>query len=166
MFPMLLQGKADLVTMNAIYTHNPKVAEAARSLFTERDALGVTEFAFYCGRVGFLQQNQAALGDFFDDLVRVTRWMLAPQHRNEATGMLSEVSKQPPDVLSTYYLLHGEDVYRDPDARPDINALQHNLDAMLELGFVRSRIDVPSHTDLSFVDAAVARLKQIGANSP
>ena len=162
MFPMLVQGKADLVTLNAIYAHNPKTAESARTLFTERDALGVTEFAFYCARTGFLQHNRDALGDFFEDVVRATRWMLAPGNRAEATRMLAEVTKQSPEILATYYLLPGEDVYRDPDARPDVEALQHNVDAMLELGFIRSHIDVTKHTDLSFVDAAAARLKQPG----
>lgn len=160
MFPMLQQGKADLVTMNAIHTHNPKVAAAARPLFKERDALGVTEFAFYCARTGFLQRNRAALGDFFEDVVHVTRWMLKPEHRSEAIHMLSAVTKQSPDVLATYYLLPGEDVYRDPDARPDVEALQRNLDAMLELGFIKSPIDVAKHTDLSFINDAAARLKQ------
>ena len=160
MIPMLIQGKADLVTANAIYSHNPKTMEAARTLFNERDALGVTEFAFYCARTGFLQRNRDALGDFFEDMVRATRWMLAPENRAEATRMLAEVTKQSPDVLATYYLLPGEDVYRDPDARPDVEALQRNLDAMQELGFTRSHIDVVKHTDLSFIDAAVNRLKQ------
>src|SRR6185437_4472430 len=116
----------------------------------ERDALGVTEFALYCARTGFLQRNRAALGDFFEDMVRATRWMLAPVNRAEATHLLAEVTKQSPEVLATYYLLPGEDVYRDPDARPDVEALQHNLDAMEELGFIHSRIDVAKHTDLSF----------------
>jgi NitT/TauT family transport system substrate-binding protein len=80
--------------------------------------------------------------------------------------MLAEVTKQSPEVLATYYLLPGEDVYRDPDARPDVDALQHNLDAMQELGFIRGRIDVAKHTDLSFINAAVARLKQPGATKP
>jgi sulfonate transport system substrate-binding protein len=166
MFPMLLQGKADLVTMNAIYAHNPKTAESARTLFKERDALGVTEFAFYCARTGFLERNRAALGDFFEDLVRATRWMLTPENRAEATRMLADVTKQSPDVLATYYLLPGEDVYRDPDARPDLEALQHNLDAMQELGFTRSRIDAAKYADLSFIDAAVARLKQPSGAKP
>jgi sulfonate transport system substrate-binding protein len=160
MLPMLVQGKADLVTMNAIYTHNPKTAEAARTLFKERDALGVTEFAFYCARTGFLQRNSAALADFFEDMVRVTQWMLAPENRKEAIGMFAEVTKQSPDILSTYYLLPGEDVYRDPDAKPDTDALQHNLDAMQELGFIKSHIDVAKHTDLSFITAAAARAKR------
>lgn len=159
MLPMLIQGKADLVTANAIYSHNPKTAEAARSLFKERDALGVTEFAFYCARTGFLQRNGAALNDFFEDMIRATRWMLTPENRAEATRMLAEITKQSPDVLNTYYLLPGEDVYRDPDARPDIEALQHNVDAMQELGFIKSHIDVAKHTDLSFITAAAARLK-------
>jgi len=160
MFPMLVQGKADLVTLNAIYAHNPKTAESARTLFKERDALGVTEFAFYCARMSFLQRNRAVLADFFEDVVRATRWMLAPENRGEATRMLADVTKQSPEVLATYYLLPGEDVYRDPDARPDVEALQRNLDAMQELGFIRSHIDVAKHTDLSFVNAAAARLKQ------
>jgi hypothetical protein len=54
----------------------------------------------------------------------------------------------------------GEDVYRDPDAKPDIDALQHNVDTIQELGFTRSQIDIAKHTDLSFINAAVARLKQ------
>jgi len=98
MFPMLVQGKADLVTLNAIYAHNPKTAESARTLFKERDALGVTEFAFYCARTGFLQRNRAVLADFFEDVVRATRWMLAPENRGEATRMLADVTKQSPDV--------------------------------------------------------------------
>jgi NitT/TauT family transport system substrate-binding protein len=135
-------------------------------LFKERDALGITEFAFYCARTGFLQRNHAALNDFFEDVVRATRWMLAPENRGEAARMLAEITKQSPEVLATYYLLPGEDVYRDPDARPDVGALQHNLDAMQELGFIKSRIDAAKYTDLSFIDTAVARLKEPGPAKP
>ena len=156
MFPMLTQGKADLVTMNAIYSNDPKVAAATRPLFNERDALGVTEFAFYCARIGFLDKNRAALADFFEDVVAVTHWMLAPEHRAEATQMLAGITKQPPEMLATYYLLPGKDVYREPDGKPDIAALQRNLDAMQELGFTKSHIDAASHTDLSFIEAAGA----------
>ena len=99
-----------------------------------------------------MQRNHAALADFFEDMVRATRWMLAPENRREATRMLAEVTKQSPDILATSLLLPGEDVYRDPDARTDIEALQHNLDAMQELGFIRSQIDAAKHTDLSFTN--------------
>jgi NitT/TauT family transport system substrate-binding protein len=99
-------------------------------------------------------------------MIRATRWMLAPENRGDATRMLADVTKQSPDVLATYYLLPGEDVYRDPDARPDIEALQHNLDAMHEIGFIRTQIDAAKHTDLSFINAAAARLKQPSGEKP
>ena len=60
-------------------------------------------------------------------------------------------------------MLPEEDDYRDPDSRPDVQALQRNLDAMRELGFVKSRVDAASHTDLSFIDAAVATVDRTKA---
>jgi sulfonate transport system substrate-binding protein len=160
MFPMLAARKVDLVSLNTNYMHDPKVAAQVRTLFQEKDAFGVTEFAFYCARTGFLERNKAALADFFEDVVRATRWMLAPQNRAEAIAMVSKITKQSPDILATYYLLPGEDDYRDPDSRPDVAALQKNLDAMQELGFTKSRVDAAKYTDLSYIDAAVARVNE------
>jgi hypothetical protein len=37
---------------------------------------------------------------------------------------------------------------------------------MQELGFIRSHIDVAKHTDLSFINAAAARLKQPSGAKP
>jgi sulfonate transport system substrate-binding protein len=163
MFPMLAARKVDLVSLNTNYMHDPKIASQVRTLFEEKDAFGVTEFAFYCARTGFLDRNRAALADFFEDVVRATRWMLAPANRDEAIQMVTKITKQSPALLATYYLLPGEDDYRDPDSRPDVAALQRNLDAMLELGFVKSRVDAASHTDLSFIDAAIRTVNQATA---
>jgi NitT/TauT family transport system substrate-binding protein len=140
--------------------HDPKIAAQVRTLFEERDAFGVTEFAFYCARSEYLERNRAALADFFEDVVRSSRWMLTPANRDEAIQMVAKLTKQSPDLLATYYLLPVEDDYRDPDSRPDVPALQRNLDAMLELGFLKSRVDAAKHTDLSFIDAAVQRVNQ------
>jgi sulfonate transport system substrate-binding protein len=160
MFSMLAEQKAQLVTINAIYSANPKIQAGGRTLFTERDALGVTEFAFFCARTGFLNANRAALSAFFEDLVRSTRWMLDPAHRGEAIKFSSDYSKQSPDILASYYLLPEKDVYRDPDSRPDVAALQRNLEAMRELGFMKSSVDVTKYVDLTFLDAAVKRIDQ------
>jgi sulfonate transport system substrate-binding protein len=160
MFPMLAARKVDLVSLNTNSMHDPRIAGQVRTLFQEKDAFGVTEFAFYCARAGFLDRNRVALNDFFADVVRATRWMLAPSNRAEVIQMVAKITKQSPDVLATYYLLPGEDDYRDPDSRPDVAALQRNLDAMLELGFVTSRVDAASHTDLSFIDEAIRTVDQ------
>ena len=42
---------------------------------------------------------------------------------------------------------------------PDMKALQANVDATREFGFIRSPLDVQKYTDLSIVQEAAARLK-------
>jgi sulfonate transport system substrate-binding protein len=163
MFPMLAARKVDLISLNNAFMHNPNIAGQVRTLFKEKDAFGPTEFAFYCARTGFLERNRAAVADFLADVVRATRWMLAPANRGEAIQMVAKITKQSPDLLATYYLLPGEDDYRDPDSRPDVAALQRNLDAMLELSFVKARVDAARHADLSLIDAAVRRVDQATA---
>jgi sulfonate transport system substrate-binding protein len=160
MFPMLAGRKVDLVSLNTNYMHDPKIGGEVRALFEEKDAFGPTEFAFYCARTGFLDRNRAALADFFDDVVRSSRWVRDPANRDAVIAMVAKITKQSPEILATYYLLPVEDDYRDPDSRPDPAALQRNVDAMLELGFIKSHIDVPKYTDLSFIDDAVRRVNQ------
>ena len=47
----------------------------------------------------------------------------------------------------------------DPAGRPDVAALQANITQTNKLGFIPQPMDVPKFVDLSFVDAANARLK-------
>lgn len=156
--PMLLDRKLDLATVGIAYKYGPRVEAEARVLFTERDAFGVTQFAFFGARKPFLDANRAALNDFFEDMVRATRWYHVPANRDEAIRIVANFTKQPPAMLEAYYMTQ-KDGYRDPDARPDLAALQRNLDAMRELGFLKTHIDVAAHADLSFIDEAVRRLK-------
>jgi NitT/TauT family transport system substrate-binding protein len=52
-----------------------------------------------------------------------------------------------------------QDNYRNADMLPDLKALQANVDTMKDLGFVKARVDVPAHADLSIVQEAAKRLK-------
>jgi sulfonate transport system substrate-binding protein len=160
MVPMLTSRKVDLGALNVNYVHDPNIAAQMRPLFLEKDAFGVTEFAFYCARSEYLEKNRAALADFFEDIVRAARWMQTPANRPDAIAMVSNIIKQPAELLERYYLLPGADDYRDPNSRPDVAALQRNLDAMQELGFLKSHVDAARHTDLSFIDAAVRRVDE------
>jgi sulfonate transport system substrate-binding protein len=154
--PMLLDKKLDLASVNIAYKFEPRVQNETRVLFTQRDALGVS-LAFFGAREAFLVRNRDGLADFFEDFVRETRWLVDPAHRDEAIRLVSDFTKQPQDMLGKYYATR-EDDYRDPDGRPDVAALQHNLDAMQELGFLKTHIDAAKYTDLSFIDEAVRRL--------
>src|SRR5262249_33769479 len=88
--PMLLDGKVDMATVGIAYKFIPRVQQEARVLFTERDALGVTQFAFMGARQSFLAKEHTRLGDFFEDLVRTTRWLIDPSHRDDAIRIVGD----------------------------------------------------------------------------
>jgi NitT/TauT family transport system substrate-binding protein len=63
----------------------------------------------------------------------------------------------PPERLD--WLFTKQDYYRDPDGKPDLEALQKNMDITKELGFFTGSIDLSKHTDLSIVEDAAKRLQ-------
>ena len=153
---MLLQGKADVVSMVEPFKFAPEVQKGAHTLFTMRDGMGTSQMIVMTARKGFLDQNRAALDDFFDDLVRGTHWMLNPANRDEAIKFVSGVTKQPASMFEPYYLTH-KDEYHDPNATPDLDALQRNIDAEVKFGFIKESLDIKKYADLSFVERAAKR---------
>jgi sulfonate transport system substrate-binding protein len=67
------------------------------------------------------------------------------------------VTKLPPQQLESW-LFTKNDFYRDPNGILDPAVLQDNIDKMVELGFLKSGIDVRNYMDLSIVREAGARL--------
>ncbi|HXP77065.1 MAG TPA: ABC transporter substrate-binding protein [Stellaceae bacterium] len=155
---MLEERKVDLVGVVPPFAYDPRLKETARVLFHMRDGLGTTQMIVLAARTGFLEQNRAALYDFFEDLVRALHWYLDPAHREEAIGIVAGFTKQPRRIFAEY-LFTGADYYRDPDARPNLEALQRNLDVQQQLGFLPGPLDVRAHADLSFIEEAAKRLK-------
>jgi NitT/TauT family transport system substrate-binding protein len=156
LLPMLMSGKVDVSSLGPADALKPQVQAETRMLFTQADAFGVTQLSLYVARMPWLAKNRAALDDFFEDLVRATRWSIDPPHRAELAALFAANTKQPVDGLG--YFMTKDDFYRDPDARPDIAATQKNIDAMRELGFIKGSIDLGKYTDMSFIDRAVTRL--------
>jgi NitT/TauT family transport system substrate-binding protein len=156
LLPMLMAGKVDVTSLGSADALKPQVQAATHTLFTQADAFGVTQLSLYVARTPWLTKNRAALDDFFEDLVRSTRWSIDPANRDAMAALFAVDTKQPIDSLG--YFMTKDDFYRDPDARPDIAATQKNIDTMRELGFIKTRIDVAKYTDMSFIDEAVKRL--------
>ena len=128
-----------------------------RSLFTISDAMGgETQMTLMSARVPFIAEHRAALVDFFEDFQRATRWFVDPKNRADAIKILSDFTKQPPEAFANW-LFTKDDSFHDPDARPNLVALQRNLDDVQRLGFIKSTIDVKAHADLSMVDEAAKR---------
>ncbi len=155
---MLEERKADLVGVVPPFADDPRLKASARVLFHMKDGLGTTQMIVIAARAGFLEQNRTALYDFFEDFVRALHWYLDPAHREQAIGVVAEFTKQPKELFASY-LFTEADYYRDPDARPNLDALQRNLDAQRELGFLPGPLDVRAHTDLSFIEETAKRLR-------
>jgi sulfonate transport system substrate-binding protein len=154
---MLADKKADLVPVVRPFALDPELRRIARPLFYNRDVVGVTQLLAWCARQSFLDQNRAAMIDFMEDALRITRWFLDSANHGEIMAIGARVSKQPSERLD--WAFTKRDYYHAPGMRPNLEALQRNVAMMRELGFVQLDLDVKKHSDLSLIDAAAQRLK-------
>jgi NitT/TauT family transport system substrate-binding protein len=155
---MLLSHKADLIAISVPYNLDPEVTAAATDLFTQKDATGPTQLLVWGTRQGFAAAHRAALVDFLEDSLRVTRYLTDPAHHDEVVQMVAAGMKQPPEYFQDW-LFTAKDFYRDPNGMPNLPALQANIDLEHDLGFIDQTIKVGDYTDLSYVKEAAARLK-------
>jgi NitT/TauT family transport system substrate-binding protein len=154
---MLIEKKADLVPAVLPFALNPKLRENGKILFEQKEALGITQMITWNARKGFIDKNRAAMVDFMEDMLRITRWYEDPKNHDEVTQIASRITKQP--AASFGWAFTKQDTYRDPNLVPNLEALQRNVDTTRELGFVKKKIDIKAYTDLSLVQDAAKRFK-------
>jgi len=156
---MLAEKKVDLIPGALPFALDPEFQKLASPLFTIADGLnGSSQLVVWVAKASFLQKNRAALVDFMEDCIRAAHWLADPKNRTEMIAISARVSKQPSALLDSY-LFTNKDNFRDPNLLPDLAALQRNLDTQLELGFLKARVDVQVHVDLSIVKEAAALVK-------
>jgi NitT/TauT family transport system substrate-binding protein len=154
---VLLEGKVALISEPVVFAYDPELAQKARLLFTEKEAMGHSQFAIWAARTPYIQKNRAALVDFMEDTLRALRWFYDPKNHDEAVGIVAQFAKQPPERLG--WVFTKQDVYRAPDGIPDLKALQSNINTQKELGFLKEDLDISQYVDLSMVKEANQRLK-------
>jgi NitT/TauT family transport system substrate-binding protein len=153
---VLSEKKADLISAVPPFSLDPQLRDIANTLFTQKEAFGITQLTMWTARTGFIQQNRAALVDFLEDVVRAVRWYTDPQNHEEAVAIVARLNKAPPARMAWAF---GErDQYRDPNGTPNIAALQNNLQLQKQVGFLKDDIDVKKYSDLSMVAEAAKRL--------
>jgi sulfonate transport system substrate-binding protein len=157
MAAMLTDKKADLVSGVPPFSFNPIFKTNAKVLMDQTEGIGRSQFAFWAMRKPFIDKNRAALVDFFEDVIRIERWYLDPKNHAEVAKIASGFLKIPPERFG--WLFTNQDYYRDQDAKPDLGALQRNVDTVTEFGFFRAHLDVKKYSDLSLVEEAARRLK-------
>lgn len=154
----LREGKVDVASFVQPFYHDAMSRGGLRPLFTQRDGVGVSDMIFWVARTEFIAQHRAALADFLEDTIRALRWYMEPKNRDEAIRIIARFTKKKPEDLRPW-VLTGQDVFRDPNAMPNMEALQRNVDLLHELGFLKERLEVQPHADLSMVEAARDRVK-------
>jgi NitT/TauT family transport system substrate-binding protein len=154
---MLNEKKADLVTGVMPFALNPMLNEIGFPLFDQTEGLGPSQFVFWAARKSWIDKNRAALIDYMEDMLRIERWYLDPKNHDEVAKIASSLLKIPPERFG--WLFTKKDYYRDPDMKPDLVALQRNVETAVDLGIIKSSVDVKAHSDLSLIEEAAKRLK-------
>jgi sulfonate transport system substrate-binding protein len=154
---MLAEKKVDIIPTVLPFALDPELKKIARPLFNITEAIGPSQFAMWAARKAFIDANRAALVDFMEDTMRIERWYLDPANHDAVAQIASAMTKQPPERFG--WLFTKSDYYRSPVMRPDLDALQKNVDMTKELGFVKASFDVKAHSDLSLIEEAAKRLK-------
>lgn len=162
MKPTLLSKKADAIPGVIPFSFDPELRGATRVLFTQKEVVGRTQMILWAARSGFLEKNRAAMVDFMEDSIRAARWYLDPENHAEAVEIAARVSKRPAAAFDKWLFVkagQNGDYFRDPDMKPDLKALQANIDLQHKLGLVKATIDVKKHSDLTIVEQAAKRVK-------
>jgi sulfonate transport system substrate-binding protein len=157
MASMLAEKKVDLIPAVLPFSLNPQLKSIARPLFSIGDAIGRSQFAMWTVRKPFIDAHRAALVDFLEDTLRIVRWYLDPKNHDAVAAIAAALTKQPASRFGWVFTRH--DYYRNPNMIPDLVALQRNVDTVRELGFVKARLDIKAHSDLSLIEEAARRLR-------
>jgi ABC-type nitrate/sulfonate/bicarbonate transport system substrate-binding protein len=153
---ILAEKKADLVSAVPPFSLDTSLRGIATTLFTEKDAFGITQLTMWTARTGFIQQNRAALVDFLEDVVRAVRWYTDPKNHEAAVAAVARINKAPQARME--WAFGPRDQYRDPNGTPNLAALQSNLQLQKQVGLLTADIDVKKYSDLSMVEEAAKRL--------
>jgi NitT/TauT family transport system substrate-binding protein len=153
---MLSEKKADLISAVPPFSLDPALLAIANTLFTQKDAFGVTQLTMWTARTGFIAEHRAALVDFLEDVVRAIRWYNDPKNHEEAVAIVARLNKAPPQRME--WAFTSRDQYRDANGMPNLDALQKNIEQQKQVGFLNQDIDVKKYSDLSMVEEAAKRL--------
>ena len=155
---MLAEKKVELIPAVTPFSFDAELRKNARTLFTQKDAMGASALGVWVAHDAFLKKNRAAVLDFLADAMAATRWYLDPKNHDEAVKIATDFAKAPP-ALFNEWLFTNKDYYRDPNLQPNVKALQANMDLQKELGFLNTQIDIAKFVDTSYIEEAAKRLK-------
>jgi ABC-type nitrate/sulfonate/bicarbonate transport system substrate-binding protein len=152
-----LEGKkVDMIEIGTPFSIVAQKEGKAVSLFDVTQAMGPTQLTLWAATAPFIAEHRDVLVDFFEDVQIMLHWYLDPGNRAEALRIVASFTKDPISDFDDW-LFTKKDYYRDPDVRPNLTALQNNINTQRELSLLKTDIDVRKYADLSLVDEAAKR---------
>jgi sulfonate transport system substrate-binding protein len=155
---MLDGGKVDLIgTLPQFLQELRNSPNKYRVLFTARDAVGPIQAVLWGMRAEIIAAHRPVFVDFFEDHIRAVRWFLDEKNRETALDILAGVTKLPKESLA--FAFTKDDFYHSPDARPELESVQREIDDAARLGVLPQRVEImPKHVDLSLIEEAKKRI--------
>ena len=156
---MLRQGKTDVSVLIAPFWARANAKGGVRSLFTQKDGVGDTQFLLYVAKRDYVKKNRPVLVDWLEDYLRGTAWALDPKNRDAAIDLSAKLTKRNRKAFTGWAFTKSGDLYHDPKGRLDVPTLQRNVDVLHKFGILRRTFDVTKHVDESLVIEAAGRIK-------
>lgn len=154
---MLDGGKVDLIGTLPVFVPELRRTAKYRVLFTARDAVGPTQAVLWAIRAELIAAHRPVWIDFFEDHIRAVRWFLDPKNREAALDILAGVTKLPRESLA--FAFTTDDFYHSPDARPDLDPVQREINEAVKLGVLPKAVEIrPKFVDLSLIEEAKRRI--------
>jgi len=126
-----------------------------RPLFLQKDAMGTTQFLFFCAKEDFIAKHRDVLVKFLADYVHGIGVVHEAKNRDRVLKIMAELTSRPPEAFADWALLPGKDFFHDPHGLVNEKALQSNVDALVELKMLSTSFDVNKHIDNSLVRDAM-----------
>ena len=95
-----------------------------------------------------MKEHPTEVKAFLADLATATKWYIAHPKEGSQAFIDAGLVKMPPALLFSL-----TDYKRDPNARPDVAALERQQALMLKLGFQEKPTDIKKLVDLSLSPA-------------
>ena len=153
---ILAEKKADLISAVPPFSLDPNLRSIANTLFTQKDAFGITQLTMWTARTPSLSRT-------------APRWLIfLPTSWAQSGGTpIRKITMKPSpswrgSTRRRWRAWNGRSGrvtnIRDPNGRPNLAALQSNLQLQKQVGLLNEDIDVKKYADLSMVEEAAKRL--------
>ncbi len=154
---MLAERKADLVSAVPPFSLDPELRAMSHTLFTQKDAFGVTQLTMWTARTDFIRAEPAPRWSI-SSRIRARHPLVHRSEKPRRSRRHCRAAQQGAAGAGRLGLYRPRSISATRTACRTSSALQSNLQQQKEVGLLKDDIDVKKYSDLSMVEEAAKRL--------